>query len=57
MNLDQVDDPDQITALAKQEREDPTQEDLAEMDLTDWSLVEAEVQELKEELPVWARSI
>ncbi|MEC8190186.1 MAG: hypothetical protein VX033_03290 [Verrucomicrobiota bacterium] len=47
VNLDQVDDPDQITALAKQEREDPTQEDLAEMDLTDWSLVEAEVQELK----------
>ncbi|PDH28973.1 MAG: chromosome segregation protein SMC, partial [Puniceicoccaceae bacterium MED-G31] len=47
VNLDQVDDPDQITAQAKQERKDPTQEDLAEMDLTDWSQVEAEVQELK----------
>ena len=47
VNLDQVDDPDQITAQAKQERKDPTQEDLAEMDRTDWSQVEAEVQELK----------
>ena len=47
VNLDDLDDPDQIAAQSKQERRDPTEEELAEMDTTDWSSIEEEVAELK----------
>jgi len=47
VNLDDLDDPDKIAARPKQERRDPTGEELAEMDDTDWSEVESEVNELK----------
>jgi len=47
VNLDDLDDPDQIAAQPKQERRDPTEEELAEMDTTDWSSIEEEVAELK----------
>lgn len=47
VNLDDLDDPDKLAAQPKQERRDPTEEELAEMDKTDWSEVEAEVGELK----------
>lgn len=47
VNLDDLDDPDQIAAQPKQERRDPTEEELAEMDTTDWSSIEEEVTELK----------
>jgi chromosome segregation protein len=42
-----MDDPDQIAAQPKQERRDPTEAELAEMNTTDWSEVEREVHELK----------
>ncbi|TVP80518.1 MAG: chromosome segregation protein SMC [Puniceicoccaceae bacterium] len=47
VNLDDLDDPDQLAAQPKTERRDPTEEELAEMDQTDWSAIEAEVGELK----------
>ncbi|WPJ96635.1 chromosome segregation protein SMC [Coraliomargarita algicola] len=47
VNLDEMDDPDKIAAQPKQERRDPSEEELAEMDQTDWSTIEAEVGELK----------
>ena len=48
VNLDDLDDPDQIAAQPKQERRDPTEEEIAEMDTTDWSSIdEEEVTELK----------
>ena len=47
VNLDDLDDPDQIAAQPKQERRDPTEEEIAEMDTTDWSSIEEEVAELK----------
>jgi chromosome segregation protein len=47
VNLDAMDDPDQIAAQPKQERRDPTEAELAEMNTTDWSEVEREVHELK----------
>lgn len=47
VNLDDLDDPDKIAAQPKHERRDPTEEDLAAMDQTDWLAVESEVAELK----------
>lgn len=47
VNLDELDDPDKIAAQPKHERRDPTEEELAEMDQTDWSAIEEEVGELK----------
>jgi len=47
VNLDDLDDPDKFAAQPKQERRDPTEEELAEMDRTDWDEVEREVGELK----------
>lgn len=47
VNLDDLDDPDKLAAQPKNERADPTEEDLAEMDQTDWSTIEEEVGELK----------
>jgi chromosome segregation protein len=47
LNLDDLDDPDKIAAQPKHERRDPTEEELAEMDQTDWKEVEREVSELK----------
>ena len=47
VNLDELDDPDQLAAQPKLERRDPTEAELAEMDLTDWSTIEKEVGELK----------
>lgn len=47
VNLDEMDDPDKIAAQPKHERRDPTDEELAEMDATDWTEVEREVHELK----------
>ena len=47
VNLDDMDDPDKISAQPKHERRDPTDEELAEMDKTDWKEIEAEVNELK----------
>ncbi|PXA03145.1 chromosome segregation protein SMC [Coraliomargarita sinensis] len=47
VNLDDLDDPDKIAAQPKGERRDPNEEELAEMDRTDWSAIEEEVGELK----------
>ncbi len=47
VNLDDLDDPDKLAAQPKHERRDPTEEELAEMDGTNWSLIEEEVSELK----------
>jgi len=47
VNLDDLDDPDKIAAQPKHERRDPTEEELAEMDQTDWPAIEEEVAELK----------
>jgi chromosome segregation protein len=47
VNLDDLDDPDKIAAQPKTERRDPTDEELAEMDRTDWPSIEEEVGELK----------
>lgn len=47
VNLDDLDDPDQLAAQPKQERRDPTEEELAGMESTDWSSIEEEVGELK----------
>ncbi|MGB0408787.1 MAG: chromosome segregation protein SMC [Opitutales bacterium] len=47
VNLDEMDDPDKIAAQPKHERRDPTEEELTEMDQTDWTAIEEEVGELK----------
>lgn len=47
VNLDDLDDPDQLAAQPKNERRDPTAEELAEMNTTDWAAIEQEVSELK----------
>jgi chromosome segregation protein len=47
VNLDDMDDPDKLAAQPKHERRDPTEEELAEMDRTDWNEIETEVHELK----------
>jgi chromosome segregation protein len=47
LNLDDMDDPDKLAAQPKHERRAPTEEELAEMDSTDWSIIEEEVSELK----------
>ena len=47
VNLDDLDDPDQIAAQPKHEQGEPTEEDLAAMEATDWAEVEREVSELK----------
>ncbi|MGJ8640849.1 MAG: chromosome segregation protein SMC [Opitutaceae bacterium] len=47
VNLDEMDDPDKFAAQPKHERRDPTEEELAEMDRTNWKEIEAEVHELK----------
>jgi len=47
VNLDDMDDPDKLAAQPKHERRDPTEEELAEMDNTNWSTIEEEVGELK----------
>ena len=47
VNLDDLDDPDKLAAQPKHERRDPTEEELTEMDGTNWSLIEEEVSELK----------
>jgi len=47
LNLDDMDDPDKLAAQPKHERRAPTEEELAEMDSTDWSMIEEEVSELK----------
>ena len=47
VNLDDLDDPDKLAAQPKHERRDPTEEELAEMDGTNWSVIEEEVSELK----------
>lgn len=47
VNLDEMDDPDKLEAQPKGERQEPTEEELAKMDQTDWSQIEEEVRELK----------
>lgn len=47
VNLDDLDDPDQLAAQPKHDRREPTEEELAEMDQTDWASIESEVAELK----------
>jgi len=47
VNLDDLDDPDKLAAQPKHERRDPTEEELEEMDGTNWSVIEEEVSELK----------
>ena len=47
LNLDDMDDPDKLAARPKHERRDPTEEELAGMDVTKWSTIEEEVSELK----------
>ncbi len=47
VNLDDMDDPDKLAAQPKHERRDPTEEELSEMDSTDWKIIEEEVGELK----------
>jgi chromosome segregation protein len=47
VNLDDLDDPDKIAAQPKTPPRDPTEEELAEMDRTDWPSIEEEVGELK----------
>ena len=47
VNFDELDDPDKLAAQPKHERRDPTEEERAEMDQTDWKEVETEVSELK----------
>ena len=47
LNLDDMDDPDKLAARPKHERRDPTEQELAEMDVTEWSTIEEEVSELK----------
>ncbi|MDQ8194673.1 chromosome segregation protein SMC [Coraliomargarita sp. SDUM461004] len=47
VNLDDLDDPDKLSAQPKHERRDPTEEELAEMDATNWTSIEEEVSELK----------
>ena len=47
VNLDDMDDPDKLAAQPKHERRDPTEEELAEMDSTNWTTIEEEVGELK----------
>ncbi len=47
VNLDDMDDPDKLAAQPKHERRDPTEEELVEMDTTDWKEIEREVHELK----------
>lgn len=47
VNLDELDDPDKLSAQPKHDRRDPTAEDLEGMDTTNWALIEEEVSELK----------
>ena len=47
VNLDEIDDPDQISAKPKEKRPDPTDEELAELDKTDWKEIEDELTELR----------
>ena len=47
VNLDEVDDPDKLLARPKEDRREPTEQELAEMDGTDWEAIETEVKELK----------
>ena len=47
VNLDDLDDPDKIAAQPKHDRRDPTEEELAEMNQTNWREIEEEVSELK----------
>ena len=47
VKLDELDDPDKIAARPKQEPRDPNEEELAEMDHTEWEAVGQEVSELK----------
>jgi chromosome segregation protein len=47
VNLDELDDPDNIAAQPKTERRDPTEEELAEMDTTNWREIDEELSELK----------
>ena len=47
VNLDEMDDPDKLAAQPKAERRDPTEEELAAMNQTDWANIEVEVRELK----------
>lgn len=47
VNLDEMDDPDKLAVQPKSERREPTEEELAAMDQTDWSSIEEEVRELK----------
>ncbi|MEM1222506.1 MAG: chromosome segregation protein SMC [Verrucomicrobiota bacterium] len=47
VNLDEIDDPDRVIAQPKYERRDPDESELAELEKTDWKVVEDEVSELK----------
>ncbi len=47
VNLDEMDDPDKVTVQPKTERRDPTEEELEEMNRTNWKEIEKEVSELK----------
>lgn len=47
VNLDELDDPDNLAAQPKHERRDPTEEELAEMETTNWREIEEEISELK----------
>lgn len=47
VNLDEIDDPDTITAVPKEKRPDPSEEELAELDQTDWKEIESEIGELR----------
>lgn len=47
VNPDDLDDPDKFAAHPKEERREPTEEECAELEETDWNEVEREVNELK----------
>ncbi len=47
LRLDDLDDPDAITARPKSPPREPTAEELAALDGTDWDAVEAEIAELR----------
>lgn len=47
VNLDDLDDPDKLVTQAKHAQRNPTDEALAEMDTTNWSVIKQEVSELK----------
>lgn len=50
IRLDDLDEDEDVTPRAKQERGDPTEADIAEMNQTDWDLIEKEIRELRDRI-------